>query len=596
MKRSVISLLFCLCAVGTYAQNVPAGFDLSNYGVRIEPDRRLLVVLATIDAARPLTGSTQGARLINTKLSSAGEAFRTRLDTELTVPDDLRQKISVFLSLYKKRRPAATDAEIVSPFVAMAYSLSPPPDLGDPVLTADLPGDLLDVLDFAPLVREFYRRSGISAKLDGYTKELQTSSDAKLRGSAREMVSEVLDYLHTKPQTVYSERVKVESNRSKSKATALRNTEIREHERRFVIVPEMLAPSENIQLLNIRDDYYAVVPPDVDLSISEARRGFIQYVVDAIVLTNSKDVSTVIPSVKQLLDERRKVDPNISPDAFLAVSRSLVAAIDARELEYVRVNSATFIARQKLPTLKSDDEKRKVTSDLDKYKQAQADETALRLSEDYEKGAVLAFYFLQQLKGMEESGFDIGASMREILLSFDPAKESNRLAEYSEAIKRATAAHAARKNSPRTVEIAVAENPVTTKLLEIQKTIEAKNYAKAYIDLIALKQANPQDSRIYYNLGRVTMLEAAGMTDGVEQAQKMLEAKNAYADVLRTATQTTDRALLSLTYVALARIYEIDDNKEYAGKLYDKAIELADVPGGAYSQAIEGKQRLLKNP
>ena len=54
--------------------------------------------------------------------------------------------------------------------------------------------------------------------------------------------------------------------------------------------------------------------------------------------------------------------------------------------------------------------------------------------------------------------------------------------------------------------------------------------------------------------------------------------------------------MLSLTYVALARIYEFDDNKDYAIKLYDKAIELADVPGGAYSQAIAGKQRLLKNP
>jgi len=593
MKKVVISLLFLLFAAGGYAQNVPVGFDLSNYGVRIEPDRRVLVVLATIDAARQLTGSAQ-ARLINTKLSEGGAAFRTRLDSELTVPDDLRQKISVFMSLYKKRRPTATDAEIVAPFVAMAYSLSAPPDLGDPVVTNDLPGDLLDVLDFAPLVREFYRRSGISAKLDTYVKELQASSDAKLRPSAREMVSEMLDYLHTRPLTTFAERVKVQAN--KTKRTTLNNTEIKEHERRFVIVPEMLAPSENIEFLNIRDDYYVVLPPDIDLTVSEARRAFIQYVVDAIVLTNSKDVSTIIPGVKQLLDERRKTDPGISPDAFLAVSRSLVAAIDARELEFGKVNYSTFIARQKLQTLKSDEEKRKVTADLDKYKQAQSDETALRLSEDYEKGAVLAFYFAQQLRGMEESGFDIAASMREMLLSFDPAKESNRLAENSEAVKRATAAHAARKNTPRTVESYVAENPVTTKLLEIQETIKTKNYAKASADLKTLKASNPQDSRIYYNMGRVAMLEAAGITDGDEQSKKMLEAKNAYADVLRTATPATDRALLSLTYVALARIYEIDDNKDYAVKLYDKAIELADVPGGAYSQAIEGKQRLLKNP
>jgi hypothetical protein len=506
----------------------------------------------------------------------------------------LRQKISVFLTQYRKRRPALSEAEIVSPFVAMAYSLSTPPDLADPVVTSDLPGELLDVLDFAPLVREFYRRSGISAKLDAYAKEYQERTDTELRGGAREMVAELLDYLHTKPQTIYAERVKVQANKSKN--TSLKNIEIREHERRFVVVPEMLAPVGNVQFLNIRDDYYVILPPDTDLSLSEARRAFIQYVVDAIILSHGNEVSTIVPGVKQLLDERRKLNGTISPDAYLAVSRSLVSAIDARELEYARIMSATAIAREKLAGAKTDDQKRKITGELEKYKQAQADETALRLSEDYENGAVLSFYFAQQLRGLEESGFDIAASMREMLLSFDAAKETNRLAEFAEARKRALAAREARKSNPVTTEAAVVENPVTTKLLEIQRTIDAKDYAKASADLIALATANPNDPRIYYNQGRVLMLIAASSTDADEQAKRMLEAKNAYAGVIRVATPTTDRALLSLTYVALARIYEIDDNKDYAIKLYDKAIELGDVPGGGLKQAIEGKQRLIQNP
>jgi hypothetical protein len=616
MRAVFISVAFFLFAVGAAAQTAPVSFDLSNYGVRVAPDKRVMVVLATIDAGRTENASGERERAVNTKLSPAGAAFRDRLETELTVPDDLRQKIGLFLTQYKRRRPTLTDAEIVSPFVAMAYSLTPAPDLSDPVITSDLPGDLLDVLDFAPLVREYYRRSGISAKLDTYIKEYQTQTDNKLQSSAREMVSELLDYLHTKPQTIYSERVTVKAD--KSKRTTLKNTATRDHERRFAIVPELLAPAGNVQFLNIRDDYFVIVPPDTDLSVSEARRAFIQYVVDAIVLTNANDVSQIIPGVKKLIDEQRKVNPNISPDSYLAVSRSLVAAIDTKENEFARVNAATAISRQKIDRLSSDeqaritaakseeekqkiartstDEKKKVSADLEKFKQAQADETALRLSEDYEKGSVLSFYFAEQLKGMESAGFDIASSMRDILLSFDPAKETGRLAQFAEARKRAEAAREARKNNPSATESTVAENPVTTKLLEIQKTIEAKNYAKASVDLKALKQANPQDSRIYYNMGRVAMLEAGEMTDGDEQAKKMIEAKNAYADVLRTATTTTDKALLSLTYVALARIYEIDDNKEYAIKLYDKALEIGDVPGGAMKLAIEGKQKLIQNP
>jgi tetratricopeptide (TPR) repeat protein len=300
----------------------------------------------------------------------------------------------------------------------------------------------------------------------------------------------------------------------------------------------------------------------------------------------------------------------------LAVSRSLVAAIDAKENEFARVSAATAISRQRIDSISSDeqaritaakseeekqkiartstDEKKKVSADLEKFKQAQADETALRLSEDYEKGSVLSFYFAEQLKGMESAGFDIASSMRDILLSFDPAKETGRLAQFAEARKRADAARESRKNDPTTIETAIVENPVTTKLLEIQKIIESKNYSKASADLKALLQSNPQDARIHYNLGRVAMFEAAGLTDGDEQAKKMIEAKNAYTGVLRVAA--TNRALLSLTYVALARIYEIDDNKEYAVKLYDKAIEIGDVPGGAMKIAIEGKQKLIQNP
>src|SRR5689334_4031982 len=101
MKKAYFLFLLCVFAVGVRAQTVPAGFDLANYGVHIEPDKRVLVVLAAIDAARTQTAGPS-TRVINTRLSPAGSAFRTRLDSELSVPDDLRQKISTFLMLYKK--------------------------------------------------------------------------------------------------------------------------------------------------------------------------------------------------------------------------------------------------------------------------------------------------------------------------------------------------------------------------------------------------------------------------------------------------------------------------------------------------------------
>jgi len=596
MKFLGFLILLFAFSLNIFAQGAPAGFDLSNYGVKIEPDKRVMVVLGTLDLAR----DESGKRLLDTTLSKAGTKFRDQMESDLAVPDDLRQKISTFVGQYKKRHPKATDAEIVSPFISMAYSLSQVPDLADPTVTGDLPGSLLDVLDFAPLVREFYRRPGIGAKLDQYVKDYQTASDAAIRPSARDMVSELLDYLHTRPQTLYAEKVKVESQKGKGKK--LQQIETREHERHFFIVPEMLAPAGNTNFLNIRDDYYVIVPPDTDLRPSDARRAFLQFVVDPLVLTNAKDIATIQPGVKQLLDERRKINPDATPDVYLAIGRSLVAAIDASELEHSRVNAATLLARRKIDTLKTDDEKKAVSGELDKLKQSFADETALRLSEDYEKGAVLAFYFAKQLKGLEDSGFDIASSMREMILSLDASKEASRLTEFAEARKRGLAAREERRSKP--VFTAAVENPVTTRLLEIQKTVDAKNYTQAAADLKQLLQTNPAEARIYYSLGYISSLEAQNTTDTAAQKAKLLDAKNAYQKVIEIAAdqekdagkrQDVDLALVSRTYVALAKIYEFYDETEYAKKIYDMAIKLGNVNGGAYGEALAAKQRLLKD-
>lgn len=591
-RRSIFSLVRITAVVGllvvsSYAQAV---FDLSNYGVRIEPDKRLLTVLAALEMAR----GADGAKLVNTSLSKSGEAFRAQLDQEYaSLPPDLRSRITTFVAQHKKQYSKQSDAELVTPFISMAFSLSAAPELADPAVTSDLPGNLLDVLDFAPLAREFYRRSGISTKLDDYIKNYRLESDGVLRSSARDMVSDLLDYLHTKPELLYLEKIKTETAVKNSTKTTLQKIETKEIERKFVIVPEMLAPVGNVNFLNIKDDYYVVLPPDRDLSYSDVRRAYLRFVIDPLVLKNSKDVAVIRDSVKSLLDERRKIDPTISPDVFLTISRSIIAAIDARQEEFFKSSIALDQARKALAVAKEEDRK-KITDDLAKLKAELADETAARLSEDYEKGAVLAFYFADQLKGIEDSGFDIASSMREMIATCDPAKEKDRLTQFADARKRAVAARAAGRSTAG--ETVIAKNPVTTRLLEIDKTIAAKDYTKASAELKELLAANPADARIYYNLGRLASLVAETLTEPESQFAKLLEAKNAYANVLRVRNQSTDPALLSQTFVNLGRIYEFEDLTPMAIKLYDEAIKISEVPGGAYKEALAAKQRLVQKP
>ena len=577
------------------AQNVQPGFDLSNYGVKVDADKRLIVVLAALEMAQTADEAGKTVKLINTPLSAKGEQFRkTLLQDNASLNEDLRRRISTFVLQYKKRRPDATDAEIVSPFISMAYALTPPPEMADPVIVNELPGALLDVLDFAPLAREFYRRSTIAAKLDDYIKAYRAEADGVLRQSSREMVSELLDYLHTRPQLFASEKSRVQTKTSKGK-TSIEKVETRTHERHFNIVPEMLAPQGNINFLNARDDYYVVLPPDKDLSFSEVRRAFLQFVVDPLVLENSKELPAVREWVKPKLDELRKSNPNISPDILLTTARSLAAAVDVREAEFARSRIAFDQARRKIDTLKTDAEKRAVTAEWERYKQSLADDAVLKLSDDYDRGLVLAYFFADRLHEIEESGFDIAASLKDMLASFDSAKETARLAEMADAKKQALQNRAQRKANPGPV-ITVSENPVTVRLREIQKTIDAKNYAKASADLSQLLAQNPAEPHIYYNIGRVAGLAASAAEDPDDQTKKLIDAKEAYANVLRSATPSTDRGLLLVTYVALARIYEHFDRIDEAVQLYDKALTMGTKDDPAFKEALAAKQRLLKQP
>lgn len=594
MKNLILLAFIFVFSVGALAQGVPQGFDLSNYGVRIEPDKRVMIVLSALEAARTTNAAGESVPVLNTPLSDEGQNFRDQLKSDFALlNEDLRSKISQFVIAYKNRNPSKTDAQLVAPFISMAYALTPLPELADPVVTSDLPGNLLDVLDFAPLVRDFNRRSNFSGHVNDYVKTYQKAADGNLRNSSREMVSDLLGYLHTKPQLYYTEKIKTETQKSRSKTTKLTNIENRSRERRFFIVPELLAPVGDINFLNIKDDYFVVLPAETDLTFSEVRRGFLQFVVDPIVLNNSKDIVTIRDSVKLLLDERRKVDPKTSPDVYLTISRSLVAAIDAKQNENVRNRIATEQSRENITRAKTVEDKRVVSAALEKFKAAQADETLLQLSEDYDKGAILVFYFAEQLGSVEDSGFDIASSMREMLLTFDAAKEAGRYAKYADPRSRAISARENRKKNPTTT--IIAENPVTTRLLEITKIIDGKNYEQAGKELNALLAKNPSEPRIYYNLGRVASFSAESLTDESQQKAKLLEAKVAFENVLKIAEkQRIDAALLSLSYVALAKLYEFYDDRTYAMGIYDAAIKVGDVSGGAYKEAMAAKARLIK--
>jgi len=564
-------------------QRPGATFEVSEYGVDFQADPRLITVMGALEAAGfdPVPAGR------------APSVFRAKLRKDLANLDpDLRTRLKTFYERNKLPAPA-TPADQAARYVSLALALGAAPSLDAPARSEDLPAGLLEVLDFAPLVQEFYRRSGIDERMVDYVRAYQAEGD-RLRGPTTEMVRSLLTYLHTRPLTTSSERVEVKnpSNKSKQKTYTFK-----EKERRFLILPDLLAPRGAINFRIIGDDYYAVVPEGTDPTSSELRRAYLQYVIDALVLRFNKDIALRREQVKQLLTEREKAGAQVSPDVFLSVSRSLVTAADARYEETRRLEILSRDTRAKFTAAKTEADKATIAKSAQAEMKAIQDETVARLAEEYEKGAVLSFYFADQLKGIESAGFDLANFFPDMIASFDPARESKRPAEYAETVQRALAAREARTAARRAqsemnVEVSGKDAALVRDLSSIEETLRNKDYNDAENRLREMLKEYPREPRIFFALGQTASLAASDATDENVQTERLNRALGHYRMTLAASSPETDKAIMSRAYEAMGRINLFLENSAEAAKQFDEAIKLGDVPGGAYKQALDGKKRL----
>jgi len=442
-------------------------------------------------------------------------------------------------------------------------------------------------------VQEFYRRSGIDEHMVDYVRAYQGEGD-RLRGPTTEMVRSLLTYLHTRPLIISTDRVEVKNPSSKSKQ---KTYTFREKERRFYILPDLLAPKGAINFRIIGDDYYTVVPEGTDPMSSELRRAYLQYVIDALVLRFNKDIALRRDQVKQLLSEREKAGAQVSPDVFLSVSRSLVTAADARYEEMRRLEVLSRDTRARFLAAKTEADKATIAKSAEAEMKAIQDETVARLAEEYEKGAVLSFYFADQLKGIENAGFDLANFFPDMIASFDPARESKRPTEYKDAVQRALAAREARTAARRAqseadVEANGKEAALVRDLATIEDTLRNKDYNDAESRLREMLKDYPREPRIFFALGQTASLAASDATDESVQAERLNRALGHYRMAVAASSPETDKAIMSRAYEAMGRINLFLENNAEAAKEFDEAIKLGDVRGGAFREAVEGKKKL----
>ena len=601
MKTFVSAVLVALFCSVIFAQPTPTQkptprvsqrpgttFDLSEYGVSFRTDPRLIVMMAALEAAG-FQASMSGAE---------PSVFRAQVRKDLTELDpDLRNRMRTFYERNKLPAPA-TPADQAARYVSLAFAVGPLPDLNAPARSDDLPGSLLEVLDFAPLVQEFYRRSNLDDLLVTYTRAYQAEGD-RLRKPTADMVSSVLSYLHTRPITTSLERVRV-GEQGKNKKNAQAKFETRQRERSFYVVPDLLGVPGAINFRVIGDEYFAVVPEGTDPGDSELRRAYLQYVIDPLMVRFNREIAERREQIKQLLTEREKAGAQVSPDVFLAVSRSLVAAADTRYDESRRLDSLSRDARARLAAAKDAAARQAITKEHQSATAAISDETAARLAEQYERGAVLAFFFADQLKGIESSGFDVASFFADMIASFDPVREGRRLNEVADARQRALTARQARlaarnmatEYPASTANASPKEALLVKSLADIEQVMRLKDYHQAEAQLKELLKSYAREPRIFFALAQTASLAAADATDEEVQTERLNRALTNYRLAREAASPETDRALISRAHEAMGRIYAFLELPTEAAREFDAALKVGDVPGGAYNQALEGKSKL----
>ncbi|HEX8650490.1 MAG TPA: hypothetical protein VF708_06595 [Pyrinomonadaceae bacterium] len=562
--------------------------DLADYGVRIQPEPRLIVMMAALDAAGfdPTPKGQEPSR------------FRARVRRDqMDLDAGLRTRLKTFYERNKLLTASATPAEQAARYVSLAYALGPPPMFESPVRTDDLPAGLLEVLDFAPLVREFYQKSKIDERLPDYIQAYQGEGD-RLRQPTARMIHSVLSYLHTQPVITVAERVPVKSPGDSRKKGATTTT-VRERQRRFYIVPDLLAQPGAINLRVIGDDYYAIVPYDIDPASSELRRAYLQYVIDPLIIRFNRDIAARREHLRQLLDERAKAGSNVTADVFSAVARSLVAASEVRLDELARLDALARETQRRLQGAKDAAQRASIVKESQTAQAAISDEAVAQLADAYEKGAVLAFYFAEALRGVESSGFDVGNSFSDMIASFDPVRENARPAEYKEARARAVAAQQTRQ-AQRAAEgqpvdgDSQGRSALVKSLVEVEEMLRLKSYAEAEARLRALLQEFPGEPRIFFALGQAASLSAENVTDEDLQSERLNRALAQYRLAVNASSADTDPALLSRAHEAMGRILEFFDRTDEALKEFNAAIQIGNVPGGAFIKAREGISRLGK--
>ncbi|HEY7544060.1 MAG TPA: hypothetical protein VID27_04215, partial [Blastocatellia bacterium] len=425
--RKTSSILLCLVLISSAFGQQPApapqqpraaGFiDPSEINLRIEYDVRTLIAMAAINMAG-FDHETGGQPLT---------PARAELRRDLAkINPQLKEKLAAY---YKSHRRSDVDESVdASRYAALSLLMTDPPifalpspgedDINRP--TNSIPDDLKPLLDFEPLLREFYSASGIKNFIQKYATVAAAYAQA-YRRPVGEMVYRVVEYFHARPETIINMRPIVISEPSDKKNKQSKEKVVARNRTRqmflsidplaalggSIVRDDLLNRKDEILYRRVGDDYIVFIGPSRTVNIEAVRQTLIRYVIDPIIERHLKQSLEYKDQIVKLVAAVPTADKQFATSVYLVIRESLARAAEAR--------MRRLEAGQGGPSYSEDD----ATYDL-----AQA----------YLRGATLTFHFYESLANLEKVGISVEEFFDEMLATTKFDREAGRAKEFESVV------------------------------------------------------------------------------------------------------------------------------------------------------------------
>ncbi|HYP26836.1 MAG TPA: tetratricopeptide repeat protein [Blastocatellia bacterium] len=559
------------------APRAPAGGGVQGFippgdvNVRIGPDVRTFVVMAAINVAG-FDYEPNGLPL---------SPARAELRKDLS---DLDPKLKEQLAAYYKshRREGVDEAADAARYSALSLLMTAPPafsiyERGDNVV----PQDLRPLMDFVPLVREFYVKSRIKELVPKYMSVGERYASLYRQPIGEEVFS-TLDYLHTNPDTVINLKPLVVTGASGKGDNKQVKQQIvaRTRTRQVFVVPDplgalgssavrddLLNQKDELLARRVGDDYIVLIGPSYTPNVEAFRRAMIRFAIDPLIERHLKASLEYKDPLLKLVSGVPTASKQYGSSVYLVLRESLAEAVEAR-IKRIQPNSA--------------------------YTEEDA---VFDLSQAYLKGAVLAFHFYEMLTGAEKVGISIEDTFDHMLATSKFDREAARPKEFERVVAKVSAARKA--NSARAVNAPAAGSAgFAERVVLSDDLIREKRYSEAKAVLERVLAEEPNNARAIYGMARIvnqmpSEVEADPKADEDSKIQaqhdRFKEALKLYRKAIDAASKDSELWLIQWSHVLIGRILDFQEFRADAIQEYEKALALGVVPNGAYNEAREGK-------